>query len=369
MLALGRSLQMARAFAFALGIVSVAGPYAAMRAVGCARATAVVAIGVALALPWSAWVGVTTVPEAPTACLVAAAAIAVTSRRARTLASLALLAAALSRYEAWPVCATFAATGAIAARREKSARAWGLLASAVALIGPIAWLLWNAHAHGSPFHFVARVAAYRQAIGAAAIPLRQKLATFPLALFSASPSIVLLALVGATALPGDPVLQRRWLPALASAAALLAFLVYGDVRDGAPTHHPERAVLPILWILAPFAADSLRALGRRMAWGRPTREAVVFGIAAAGALAWTALLPARLRDAPAMSEDESRRAQIERGLALAASFQAEDHWRVIPCAYEHFALLAASAEPERFTILASERARVTPACPELEPGR
>jgi len=373
MLVFGRALTIAQALAFVLGVLSVAAPYAAMRAIGCGRATAVMALGIVLAVPWSAWVGVATVPEAPTACLIAAAAIASGAPRARLVASLALLAAALSRYEAWPVCGVFAAACAWSAKGEAGGRTNALGAAAIAAAGPIAWILWNVHAHGSAFHFVARVAAYRQSIGAAAIPLREKLATFPVALASASPLVVAGAFFGALALRSDRALLRRWRLPLACAASILAFLVYGDVRDGAPTHHPERAVLPILWILAPFAADALRSLARRTVWGWPRRESWVFGLSVAGALAWSALLPSRLRDAPAMSADESRSAQVERGLELGRSFRTSDpgsgqSWRVAPCAYEHFALIAASAAPERFTILPAVRDAVTPECPRLTRG-
>jgi hypothetical protein len=326
-------------------------------------------VGVASALPWSVWLGVATVPEAFTACLVAAGAIAVTSPSGgvRMLAALALFAASLSRYEAWPACAVFSAANLFAPRaRAPGRRASTLGASVVALAGPIGWMLWNAHAHGSPLHFVTRVAAYRQAIGAAAIPLAVKLIAFPAALASASPLLLALSLVGALVLPFDAGLRRRWIPPLGSAAAILLFLVYGDLRDGAPTHHLERAVLPILWILAPFAADSLRVFARRAAWGRPSREMWVFGVAVAGSMAWLALLPATLRDAPGMSEGESRAAQLARGEALRGSGLRGERWTITPCAYEHFALMAATGEPERFAVLPPTQTPVTAACPQLE---
>jgi hypothetical protein len=362
MLAFGRSLEIARVMACVLGMVSLAAPYAAMRAVGCARATALVAIGVALALPWSAWLGVATVPEAPTAALVAAGAIAVTAPSARLPASLALLAASLSRYEAWPVCAVFATACAISAARDLEGRARTITAGLVALLGPILWMLWNAQAHGSPLHFLARVTAYRQAIGAAAIPLWAKLEAFPLALASASPLVLTLAAAGALVLPFDEALRRRWTAPLVAAAAVLAFLVYGDARDGAPTHHPERSVLPILWILVPFATDALRTFGRKVAWGRPRREMWLFGLTVSGGIAWLALLPAELRDAPGMSPQEQRGAQIRRGRELPASGSVT----ITPCAYEHFALVAAAGSPERFTIRPAEPTGITAVCPRVD---
>jgi hypothetical protein len=367
MIVFGRSLEAARAMAFALGIVGVAFPYVAMRALRCGRATAVGALIVAMAIPWSAWLGVATVPEAMTACLIAAGAIAAGAPHARVFGAACLLAASWSRYEAWPACAVMALAaglGAARGQRATSRHAWAALAVSVA--GPLTWMAWNAHAHGSPLHFVHRVTAYRQAIGAASGSLAEKLTTFPLAVVATSPLIVGLAALGSLALLGDADLRARWVWPLASAAAILAFLVYGDVHDGAPTHHPERAVIPILWILAPFAADSVRALARRVAWARPAREMWVVGAGLAGTVAWSVTLPSRWRDYPASGADESREAQITRGLALATDAPTA-RFAVTPCAYEHFALIAAFAAPERVDVEPATHEPVRPSCPRVEP--
>ena len=361
MLALGRSLAVAKGVAFVTGVVGVAVPYVAMRAVGCARPVALVGVAVAMALPWSAWLGVATVPEAMTAALVSGGAIAMASKRARIAAGGALLAAALSRYEAWPACAVAAGVCAAAALRHPEERRDAAIGGGLACAGPLAWMAWNAHAHGSPIHFLARVAAYRQAIGAADVPVEAKLLAFPEALFETAPVLIALAAVGSLALVLEPAMRTRWGAALGSAFALLAFLVYGDVRDGAPTHHPERAILPILWILAAFSVDGLAALARRFAWGRSAREMWVAGATAAGALAWCAELPGRWRDHPAASAEEAREAQVTRGLELARANPA--HLDVTPCAYEHFAVLAAFGAPERAEVEAPTHAPVTPACP------
>ncbi len=362
----GPTLWTAQWIAVAVGVLSVALPYLAMRAVGCGRATALVAIGVSLALPWSAWLGVATVPEAMTACMVSAGVISVSEPRARVGGGKMLLAAALSRYEAWPACVVFAAACLWYARREEAKpRAWSVVAASIAALGPLAWMAWNAHAHADAWHFVARVTNYRRAIGAADVPLSEKLLTFPHALWASSPALVALALASSLALRFDETLRRRWLPALAAAAAILAFLVYGDVRDGAPTHHPERAVLPILWILIPFTADAVRAVARRVAWARPMREMWVFGAALAGALAWAATLPESLRAFPGDGPGEGRSAQLAQGARLGAQGELAA-FVVTPCAYEHFALLAAAGHPERFTILPATHEPVTGKCPRVQ---
>jgi hypothetical protein len=227
-------------------------------------------------------------------------------------------------------------------------------------------MAWNAHAHGSAVHFLARVAAYRQAIGAAAVPLVMKLSAFPLAVIATSPLVCAGALVAAPALVIDRRARRRWAWPLVAAAAILAFLVEGDLRDGAPTHHPERAVLPILWILAAFAVDGCRALVQTYAWGRAQRESIVVGLVVAGGLAWVATLPARYRDYPGASESESREAQIARGRELRAEASA-GHVTVTPCAYEHFALIAAFGAPERVDIApATAVSPGGPACPRVQ---
>src|SRR5260370_14864728 len=57
----GRSLAVARTTAIALGTSSVALPYVAMRTAGVERAAALLAAGVAMAMPWDAWLGGATV--------------------------------------------------------------------------------------------------------------------------------------------------------------------------------------------------------------------------------------------------------------------------------------------------------------------
>jgi 4-amino-4-deoxy-L-arabinose transferase-like glycosyltransferase len=223
---------------------------------------------------------------------------------------------------------------------------------------------WNAYAHGSAFHFVERVAAYRQAIGAAPASLITRLTTFPVAVATAAPAITGCAAVGAAALAVDGQVRARWAWPLASAIAILAFLVAGDLRDGAPTHHPERAVIPITWILAAFAADALVTLARRIAPARASQRVLVANAVAIAILGWCLTLPGRWADHPASSASESRDAQIARGLVLAA--QPPPHVTVTPCDYEHFALIAAFGAPERVAIAPATHAPVTPACPHVE---
>src|SRR4029077_5415990 len=87
MMVAGRSLGVARALAVTLGAVSVCPPYLAMRWARVARSAAIIAVVIAMALPWGAWLSAATVPEGWSGALVAAAAIVMASRGAEPLAA------------------------------------------------------------------------------------------------------------------------------------------------------------------------------------------------------------------------------------------------------------------------------------------
>ncbi len=382
MMVFGRSIETARGVALVLGAVSVAAPYVALRAVGVARGAAVAGVVVAMTVPWNAWLGAATVPEASTAALIAAGAIAIGSTRAsgRVWGAAALAVAALSRYEAWPVCAVMviAAVGSAVAsvrhEREHGGREYergardvrrDVVAAAIAAAGPVAWIAWNAHAHGDAFHFLARVAAFRQASGAAAVPLAEKLLGYPRAIGDAMAGLLPLAVVGVVAM-GDADVRRRWLAPLVAMAAMLAFLIYGDVRDGAPTHHAERAVVALCWVIAAFGADGALSIARRFAWRRPKREMFVVGAVAAFAVGWTGAVVDAWTEYPARREEERREVQIARGRELRGRATAGVVATVTPCAFEHFALIAAFGAPESVRVVAAPRRAVTAECPAAQ---
>lgn len=354
----GRSLGVARGVAVALGAASVAAPYVAMRAVGVRRWAAIAATALAMALPWNAWLGVATVPEAWFGALVAAAAVLLARPEGRPWAAAALLAASLCRYEAWPVCALAALLSAWSAD-EGAHRRRDVPAIVLAAAGPIAWMAWNAHAHGSPFHFLSRVATFRQAVGAADVPLVEKLFTYPVSLVEETPEAALLGAVGLAGL-ALPEVRARWKWAAVAAATVLVFLVWGDLKDGAPTHHPARALAALWWVLVGMGVD---AAATWRAGRSDARRRAALGVAAAAAVVWCVLLPARWRDAPGTSDEEDRRPQIARGLDLRARHV--EHVEVRPCAFEQFALLAAWGEPERATVLPRSGAVVTAECPRI----
>jgi hypothetical protein len=356
----GRSLLVARITAVALSAAAVAAPYLACRAVGVQRGAAFAATALAMATPWNAWLGAACVPEGWTGALVGAALIGVTCERARPWCAVALLAACLSRYEAWPACGVFALACAAHARRGGSLRREGTWA-AIALAGAAGWMLWNAHTHGSALHFVARVRAFRQASGAADVPLSEKLLGYPRSLVVETPEVTVLGAIGLAGVLGDAKLRARWAWPLAGAGVILALLVCGDVRDGAPTHHPARALGPLWWVLVACGADATSAVWAK---ARPSvRRRFLGPVLGAGAFIGVALLVARWADAPGRTDAERRDAQIARGEDLARRDVAGVE--ITPCSFEHFALLAAWGRPERATVHPRSGTPPTPACPLL----
>ena len=106
--------------------------------------------------------------------------------------------------------------------------------------------------------------------------------------------------------------------------------------------------------LALFAVDACASLAPR------PRLATL----AVSALFW--LFGARaFADPPGRSASEDRRAQIARGLELRTS--RPDGFTVGPCAFEHFALVAAYGAPERVTILPKRDVPIDPSCPTIAP--
>jgi hypothetical protein len=386
----GRTLAVARTVGVVLGAASVVVPYLAWRAAGMQRVPAFAATAVAMALPWNAWLGVATVPESWSAAFLAASVIALNVVTAAPWAAGLLLASSLSRYEAWPACALFAALcvvrglRAAQATRDRTAApiptparraASGLpgapwICAAIALSGPVLWMAWNAHAHGSALHFLARVSNFRRASGAADISLWAKVFGYPQALFRETPEAAILGLVGAVGLLASPKLRSRWLWTAISTLAVLAFLIEGDLRDGAPTHHPERALAALWWVLPGLGIDTLahawrsRPLSLRVNTCMWQRRLFAFAWPAPVALvAWGLSLPSRFREYPGTSAWDQRDAQIARGEAMRTRHVAAAV--ITPCSYEHFALLAAWGEPERAQVNPQLHTPPTPDCPKV----
>jgi hypothetical protein len=260
----GRSLETARGMALVLGVVSALVVYVAARWMREPPVAAGAGALAAAVFPWSAWLGAAMVPELPTAALalLAMAALvpladgeAAEAGRRRLVGGAALLAATLSRYETWPVAVIFAAFSAADVRRRRAARPALLGGAALAIAGPLAWMAHNRVAHDDPLHFVARVAAYRQALGGVEGSAASRLLAYPIALVREAPELAALVVMAAalTAIRGAGAMKERLSPYLRPLAVVvgqIAALSLAMLKDGAPTHHPERAVLSAMLLAA-----------------------------------------------------------------------------------------------------------------------
>ncbi|MDB4946865.1 MAG: hypothetical protein JWP97_6399, partial [Labilithrix sp.] len=320
----------------------------------------------ALLAPWSVWLGASTVPESFTASATAAAAIALganaTPARARVGFAIALLAACLSRYEPWPVAAVLAVVVTWRAVRQRSV----VLAACalLAIAGPLAWLAWNRHAHGDALHFFARVSRFKRAIGEGSTDPVASLLLYPRLLVGMRFDVVLGMVLAGFALWGSAArreLAARWAVPLACAAGQLAFLAYGNVHDGSPAHHAERPLLAITFVLAFAVVDALGAtFAAADMRGRRLRAAAVAVVCAA----WGVTSTRGFRDVPGRAEHELRGPQVARGRVLRE--EGARALELTPCAYEHFALIAAYGAPENVTTRPSTNAPVTASCPAVE---
>lgn len=193
------------------------------------------------------------VPEMPAVmwlCVAAALLDDVAGWRRASLAGVALSLACGHRYEAWFAAAAMAVAWSARRRDPRAAVALAVTASAV----PLAWL-WVQHQRGDALDFVQRVSAFRHR--AAPLPnIAWRLARYPWRALCEAPAVWVLAAIALR--------RRAWEPvSLAGALAALGGLVLIDLRGAGPTHHAERALIPVVWLLAPTAA---RAVTSRAVW-------------------------------------------------------------------------------------------------------
>jgi hypothetical protein len=262
----GTSLFVARAAAFVAGLIAAWLLFEAAMILFADRNEALGAAILASILPWSARLGVATVPELPTAALAVFAAATLTRQegRLRLIGAAALLPATLSRYEPWFVTAVFSALCLWDAREEKE-RAAKLAAAAIALLGPIGWMAHNALAHGDALHFLARVSAYKRALGGEG-GLVAAITGYPLSLLREEPELCIASLsliIYAKFKIKEPLPES--LPRMALVAlVLLLGLTAAALPGGAPTHHAGRALLTI-WLVAALYVGAALYRARRLA--------------------------------------------------------------------------------------------------------
>lgn len=258
----GTSLGVARGVASVLGIVSALLGLWAARLLGLGRWGALLGAALGAALPYAAYLGVAVVPEAPTAALtLLGAATLCASPNARLLGAAALFAASAARYEPWAVGPLFAALTLWDFHRTRN-RAF-LLPAAVALAFPLLWLLHGVVRHGDATFFVARVAAYRAALGPEDAFLVRLLRT-PKAFVLGEPELVLvLACFALPTLYRTQALTAPLKRLVLALLALLGFSMLADVRSTAATHHGERALLAA-WLGSALLVGAALECARRL---------------------------------------------------------------------------------------------------------
>ncbi len=341
----GTGIHVAQATAVALSCAATLLVYVAARVLGVCRPAAFVGAALSTVLPYSAVLGAATVPEVPCAALIlfGAATLASTNPKLRALGGVALSAACLSRYEAWPVASVFAVFGVWDAARTR--RAILLPGAALALWGPALWLCMGRFEHGDALFFVTRVASYRRALGAGTNgSLTAQLLEYPCLLLRAEPELFGLFVVVSVAewrhmARAELVPYRRAALAL---LALLAFMIFGSVRDGVPTHHAARVLLPI-WFFTCVASG--HGLAHRIA--RTARDARVLLIAASVAAIVLGLLAK-----PKLSQAESfaeRTRELEAGSE--ARRRGATRLAIDTSDYGYFAVQAGFGSPAQSSVL------------------
>ena len=306
----GSSLWVARLTALLLSGVSAWLLYRAARLMVGPRG-AFAGTFVALWLPWSAYLGVSTVPEMLTAalCVFALATAAPPARGSQPLSPLwgaaALLPACLSRYEAWVVAGCFVllllwrqwqadvrpTAAADAPGGDESARKINIsthvymvraAAVALALTGPAVWLLYNAWAYDDAFRFAQRVSAYRAALHGSEEGWQLWL-RYPSLLLGQEPELALTTAAMALWHWRKPLVVPTSLRPMAwSAGLLLVALTWAAGRGGAATHHSGRALL-VVWLLAAIYLGAAARQRLRGPW-RTQAAMALAGILALGVL-------------------------------------------------------------------------------------
>ncbi len=352
MKAFGLSLATAQITAILLGVYAAVGVWLIARSLDLSPRAALLGGLIAACFPHAAHYGVAMVPDYPTAVLALAASATLSLRQGpiRIVGALAACMATLCRYETWPVAMVVTGYAAFDAWHEPRERRWLVGAVAVAPAGAIAWMLHGVFRHQDALFFVKRVTAYRQALGGTSLPWELRLLKQPWALFTGEPELALLAfglpVVAWLALGRQGLRGQAWVRPTLAIGSVIAFLVVGDLLDGAPTHHEERTLL-LVWLgMALLVGELLdRLLQRALAPSaqRVAKQGVAL-LVGVGSLLGTGFV---LRPLVAKSEpfvDRSR--EIHIGHVASLRIPRGERLAVGTEDYGYFAVQAAFARPE-----------------------
>jgi hypothetical protein len=295
------------------------------------------AFGTALVLliPWHLYASAAAVPEAYTATLVAIGLTGLVHPRGLQLwHAFAIFAATLCRYEPWTAAVLLAALSFVPKRGELVASR--IAVSCLCVLGLLLWMRWNSFAHDGPLHFYRRVSSFKEAHDARTQGRGPGLWLYPQALWRGAPEFMLI-LPAAFAC----ILHRNSRRLGLCLLGMVVLLLVSAALEGAPTHHPERAWLPVATALFALLPHVVEASTERFG-----RYSVPLQAGALGSL----LLVLCLRVFAPSPFENTRMALVKEGELLRTS----EHLEIAPCAYEHFALIAGYAMPSRVRILPSQ---------------
>ena len=343
----GNSLAHARIIAILVGIASAGGIWLAGRWLGLSRRASLFGAALSCTLPYAAYLGVATTPDYLNAVMVvlACSSLARGSSRIRALGAVASLIACLSRYESWPVAVLFAAFTAVEAMRHRSRRRLAL--ALLVLAAPIAWMGQGILRHHDAFFFVKRVASYRRALGVNASTDVLHLLSTPVHLFTDALElwVLIIIVVLVSWVRKRRPLRARWLAPALALLGMLAFLIFGDWRDGAPTHHIGRTLLPIWLFLSLVFASAL--FGHKRQSTLLTRALATVAIAFAFLSTQIAPRPNKLK----LDGFCPRNEETAMGLLAATKVPKGQRLAIDTTDYGYFAIQAAFARPEYSIVL------------------
>ncbi len=305
----------------------------------------------------SLWLGNATVPEFSTAALCTVGALSLLSAphsSLRLVGASSLFLATASRYEAWPLGLSFLAWNLtdLAKTNWRQAPRSQLL-PLIAACFPFLWMGHGWLNYDNAFFFFKRVSDYKKALGHELPGAAELISGYPHALISVEPLPCLVLAASALIYLMSPKQSRHGLRPknqvflllrpLSLVAAQLVVLLWGASRGGAPTHHPERALLAS-WMILLFCAVHL--LGHRAHSSRTwTWLPLAVPLLAFG---HTTLSP-RLEQL--VGESRFRTAELKIGQALGTQTALGHPVALLTPDYGYFAIMAAAGDPGRFTIL------------------
>lgn len=348
------SLAAARAFQVLLALGSALLLYLAGTWLAERRVFAAFGAILGLCIPYVSQLAVATVPEFQTATLACLGLAGLTQVPEsfsgagerilvgrRLCSALALTAACACRYEAW-----WLALAAMLFTLDDARRAHRLGRAALArsLVGiallhvtfPVIWLTHGAVNHGSATFFIARVTAYKHALGEAARPLSELLTEGYLgSAFTFAPGAILAPVLLAVWLRRTDV--RALLRPVLALGFMLLLLTLSELRGGAPTHHAERTVVAV-WLFGALATGALFA----RVTAAMQRSRVIAGAVAISLLFTLSAAAART---PAPFVDRSAEERLGQAIPKDA--------RVVIATsdYGYFAVMAAAGAPSRFFVV------------------